>query len=234
MLIKILSDGRPAAGPREQLVFDLDDTLLDTRYRKRAILQHFAASMLGTGEIPRSDLQILAGLDHGAIRFRISHTLEESGISDPVVIKKAARFWVQRNFTSSWLREDQPFPGAVAYVRRAHATGMNIVYLTGRSEPEMGEGTLASLRRHGFPMGDHTRLMMKPSADLADLGFKQSAIEAINRLGPVRAAFENEPVNLNMMARSWPEATIFFMESLHSPDAPDVDARAVRIRSFET
>src|SRR5678816_3422606 len=68
---------------------------------------------------------------------------------------------------------DVPVRGAAAYARRAHATGVQLVYLTARPE-RMRPGTEEVLRRFGFPLpGEGVALWMKPDdPSIGDDAFK--------------------------------------------------------------
>src|SRR5690606_29410904 len=109
-------------------------------------------------------------------------------------LKSAEFFWFERFFTSEYLQFDHPYSGAPEFVQKLVDLGAQVVYLTGRDEPNMGEGTRKNLIRDRFPWNvSNTHLMMKPSFEMPDLEYKQSAAGFLRENGVLVASFENEP-----------------------------------------
>jgi len=83
----------------------------------------------------------------------------------------------------------------------------------------MAAGTLAVFGRLGFPPPDQdrVRLLMKPEAPLSDDEWKALAAARVARLGPVVAAFDNEPAHVNGYAMAWPDARCVHLDTDHSP-----------------
>jgi hypothetical protein len=75
-------------------------------------------------------------------------------------------------------------------------------------------------------------LRLKPSFEEEDLAFKRRVLRELPALGPVVAAFENEPANANLFAEEFPAALVIFIETIHSPDPPPLLPRVVRVRDF--
>jgi hypothetical protein len=132
-------------------------------------------------------------------------------------------YWGQHFFSSRHLAQDVPAPGAQDFARRIVHRGDQLIYLTGRDEPRCEDGTRASLEAHGFPMGSHTRLMMKPSSRLGDLEFKRLACEELAAQYDVAFSVDNEPENLVMFAEAFPTADICFFHTVMSPRVPEAD-----------
>ena len=131
--------------------------------------------------------------------------------------EEVRNFWNDRFFTSSYLTHDRPYLGAVEFVRNLHALGAHIVYLTGRDEPNMGEGTRANLIRDGFPWDmERTQLFMKPLASMDDLTFKKQAASLVNGHGELIASFENEPPNVAALHELLPEVMHVFLDTVCS------------------
>ena len=82
----------------------------------------------------------------------------------------------------------------------------------------MRDGTLHVLRREGFPPpdGDRVRLLMKDDLALGDDAWKEVAAARVERIGPVAAAFDNEPAHVNLYARRWPGALVVHLDTNHS------------------
>ena len=125
--------------------------------------------------------------------------------------------------------------GAAAYVQKLVSSGAKVVYLTGRDEQRMKIGTETNFRAHHFPLdGTHTVLLMKPTKDLDDLIFKKQAFNSISVMGTVVGAFENEPKNINAMGERFPEASLIFLDTIHSPAPDQTAAKVVWVKDFVT
>ena len=124
---------------------------------------------------------------------------------------------MERFFTSEACLQDVPVRGAAAYARRAHATGVQLVYLTARPE-RMRPGTEEVLRRFGFPLpGPGVQLWMKPDdPSVTDDAFKRSAHAGVASLGRLVAAFDNEPGHVNDFRETFPEAEVVLVATGHS------------------
>ena len=202
-----------AAGPSGVIAFDVDSTLLDNRPRQAAIVRDFAA----THGIP-----VLASFqpEHLVTGFDTREALARAGL-DPDSIARwlpmLRKHWVERFFTSEACLHDVPIRGAGAYARRAHATGVQLVYLTARPE-RMRRGTEEVLRRFGFPLpGPGVHLWMKPDdPSVDDEGFKRSAHARVASLGRLVAAFDNEPGHVNDFRATFPDAEVVLVATGHS------------------
>jgi hypothetical protein len=210
-----------AAAPAGVAVFDLDSTLLDNRPRQARILREYGAAA-GVRALLGARPEHWRGWD-------LRDALRSAGLSPAEVERHAAparRFWAERFFTSEHCREDVPVPGAPAYVAAMATAGARLVYLTGRPE-RMRDGTLEVLRRHGFPPPDGARvvLLMKPDAAQGDDDWKAMALHRVDALGPVVAAFDNEPAHVNLYAAAWPAACCVHLDTDCSPRPIAVLAR---------
>ena len=91
------------------------------------------------------------------------------------------------------------------------------MYLTGRDVPRMSEGTERSLKNHAFPLdGQVSRMVLKPQANLDDAEFKLEVIRDCESRYDRIWLFENEPVNLNLIARECPQVGLVFIDTTHS------------------
>ncbi len=161
----------------EQLVTDIDNTILRTERRLRKALE----------EIGREELfpQLRARYD---------------GVKALLNPEEQEAFY--RLFLSErYLHLDEPLPGAAEALRALREAGYRIVYLTGRHdspEDSMRLGTELWLVEHGFPNpGDgSTLLWMKPKRGLDDRQFKEAALKEILQLGPVRAGVGDRPSDI--------------------------------------
>lgn len=198
------------------VVFDLDDTLLQTDHRHVRILREFAAQPEVRGR-SLEDAWKLAQLEPGGLRYAIADTARLAGVSDETVLAELRSFWFARFFKNDYLRADAPVPGGPQFCRDAAEAGAVVVYMTGRDEG-MREGTEWSLRRHGFPVPDGAaiRLILKPRFDTPDLEFKTEALRRIEEMGEVVGSFENEPAHINLFHGAFPRAINVFVDTKHS------------------
>ena len=206
------------------VVFDLDDTLTDSRTRTVRILHEFS-------EV--EDVPELAQVAPAQIRYQLEDTFKDLGLNDAPLLARANAFWKERFFSNDYVARDRPIPGAPAYVRWLARQGAHIVYLTGRDEVSMRQGTLANLEHGHFPVDDETTiLLMKPDKAMDDTAYKVAAFARIQKMGTVVGAFENEPRNINAMQHAFPEAIAIYVETIHS-SKPDVPAPGIFwIRDF--
>ena len=137
-------------------------------------------------------------------------------------------FWRTRFFTSEMCRHDVPLPGAADFVNDVAGVGTQVIYLTGRHEP-MRAGSAESLKAGGFPEG---RLIMKPTLEMTDTAFKELAVGEIRPLGPVLACFDNETTHVNRLRAAFPDATVVWIQTDHSPEAEPVADGVPAIHGF--
>ncbi len=215
--------------PAAVSVFDLDSTLYSTQERNLAILREYVAR----DEAPGILRQIVDGLEASHMKWNPMEDVYHRGFTDERGQKALRRYWYERFFSSEYVKHDRPMPGAVEFVREVYDAGACVVYLTGRPDKGMGAGTRASLEAHGFPLGgERALLLLKPEFSEPDLAFKRRAVEDIRALGPVYAAFENEPANANLFHDAFPDADIYFLETVCSPDPPPLRQRIVKVKDF--
>lgn len=218
---------RRVSGSKHPLVLlDLDSTLYEVGPRTRQILHEW----LMDERSARFPLvrTALARMEHHHLGYSLRDTFKAVGLSlDAEEVRKAAeeakRFWAERFFTSRYLQYDRVYPGAAQFVRELYSLGAELVYLTGRDAPGMGDGTLENLRKDGFPIETaKTHLLLKPSASMDDLRHKQDAAEYVKKHGSLKASFENEPLNLVALYRLFPESMHVFVDTVCSdhPAAP--------------
>jgi beta-phosphoglucomutase-like phosphatase (HAD superfamily) len=227
ILAAALARARSAA-PDGIAVFDLDSTLLDNRPRQARIVQDFGRS---------AGLPALLGARPEDWRgWDLEAALLAAGLKGREVRRHYAafrRFWAERFFTSAYCALDVPLPGAAEFVRAVAAAGARVAYVTGRPI-WMEDGTLDVFRRFGFvlPDGVRTHLFMKPGDGLSDDAWKTLAREAVEGLGPVALAFDNEPAHVNAYARAWPAALAVHLDTDHSPRPVEVLAAIPSIADF--
>lgn len=213
-------------GKQPIAIFDLDDTLINTRDRSLRIINEFILQADVQSRYPE-ETKDLSGLTDDEIGYLMADTLRARSVTNPAFLKEISDFWLARFFTNEYCSNDKPNPGAAQYVRRLHMAGVKIVYLTGRNVSRMHDGTLANLQKHGFPVDDDRAiLMMKQDLKQDDLEYKKSTFPVIAQMGTVVGVFENEPANINAHHDAFPNAIAIFLDTIHSPK-PDVPEQGV-------
>lgn len=225
-----------AQGGVPVVLLDLDSTLYEVGPRTAQILKEWVQTQEAL-RFPgvRNELGRLESCHVG---YSLKDTFSALGLK---VVEFEVRealsllktFWQERFFSSEYLVHDRAYPGAARFVQEVHGTGALIIYLTGRDEPGMGDGTRQVLKRDGFPWGgERTHLLLKPAYGLPDLDHKVNASEFIRGYGKLIASFENEPANLVAIYQQFPEAMHIFVETVSSDHAAPAAKGLYRIRGF--
>lgn len=206
------------AGKTPIILFDLDDTLMDTAPRHLRILKEFCAQDAVKNKFPVEVAKIEAELAKDPkVSYSMADTVKAMGVSDKDFLDRLQKFWGPLFFSNDYLTEDAAVPGGPAYAARLKARGATIIYITGRWE-DLREGTEKALRKHGYPMPDGltVHLMMKPEKTQKDDEYKDAKLKDIAKMGEVIGGFENEPKNINIFQTHFPNGMMFFLETRHS------------------
>jgi hypothetical protein len=219
---------RVRAVPGSVVVFDLDSTLLDNRPRQARILREFGAAH----GVP----ELAAARPEHWIDWSLTRAMLAAGLAATEVerlAEDAKLFWRERFFTSEYCRDDDAIPGAREYLAAVIAAGGQIAFCTGRHEA-MRAGTVESFGRLGFPVPDSARvhLLMKPVFELGDDDWKTEAYIHLRALGPVVAAFDNEPTHVNGYRAGFPDAIAVHLDTDHSGRAVVLSDGIVSIKDF--
>ena len=220
------------------ILLDLDSTLYEVGPRTLQILNEWIASQefkLFSPEIQKA----FQKLELSHIGYSLKDTFLNLGLTQEVpdvrsAWESARKFWRARFFTHEYLEYDRVYPGAVEFVQGLYRQGAILVYLTGRDEPGMGDGTRLYLESHGFPWGgEKTHLLTKTSSEISDIEHKQGAAGFVKSIGQLIASFENEPPNLVALYECFPQAMHVFVDTFCS-DRPAKPCQGLyRIRRFD-
>lgn len=217
---------------RPLAVFDVDDTLIDCRYRKSLVFKAFAAQPEVQERWPDESEKLLA-FNWQNLCYRVADNLKLIKVSRADFGDALFQFWLKHYFTYPYLIQDRAFPRAQSFVKHCEELGAHIVYLTARDHMGMYQGTIESLKSLGFPMHPpRTHVMLKAEFSMSDHHFKVGALEQIASLGDVVASFENELINLNAMAERFPEALMYWRKTLYAPDPPAPHSRVETLLHF--
>jgi hypothetical protein len=228
-----MSERTTQSGGNPVVVIDLDDTLINTRERNFRILLDFVRQSEVRKSFPAESKRVL-GVEISQIRYLLTDTLGNIGITNSEFVAQANAFWLGRFFTNEYCRDDRANPGAAKFLHLLARAGAKLVYLTGRDWGRMGLGTSLNLQQNRFPVNtDQSILIMKEDPKQSDVTFKENQFPKIQQMGTVIAVIENEPANLNAMAKFFPTAQAIFLDTIHSPK-PDVPVeRAEWVADFK-
>ncbi len=203
----------------EVVVFDLDDTLMDLRYRGMGFYAEMAKDADLQKKFPKETQMLLDGLNLDVVGYTPEITLAGVGLLKSEYSAFAAEadaYFGSHAFTSSALSWDKPVAGAVDFVKDLFNKGAVIVYLSGRSE-NVQDASERSLKKLGFPIGvAGTALFLKPEGSKGKTSdFKGKVGVEIQKLGAVVGVFDNEPANLVEIRKVWgaKSAKLFFVNT---------------------
>jgi len=215
---ELLNEMISTAGPGMVGVFDLDGCLFDTRYRQITIFREFANR--------HQCWEIFAVKAEHFTDWDLKKPLQRIGLSDEKIEKlypALRKYWGDCFFSDDYVRMDHAMPGALDVVEACYQRGMYIVYLTGRDH-NMRRGTEEGLRANGFPYDkERTLLITKPEFKTQDSEYKKNALGTRAELGTPVLFADNEPVNVNVFKKAYPQSLTVFVETDHSflKDRPD-------------
>ncbi len=224
--VQLLNDVSQAVsyGYQPIVVFDLDDTLLDTRPRRLRVLADFISLPDTVENFPAEVARIRPLLGVSIIKKGWYKTLQPLGIKNKNFMKKLSGFSRKHLMSYQYLSRDVAIPGAVNYVRTVYKLGGMVVYITARFG-YLNNATMTALRNCGFPLPDGKRvyLYMNPGTYQNTVAYKSAILDIVDQMGCVAGGFENEPENINLFKRKYPSAHMMFLHTLHSgPEPPDV------------
>lgn len=211
-----------ARGQRSLAVFDLDSTLFDVGPRLERILIDFAAEPPHRKKFP-TQVEILKKMKIQRKDWGVWDALSRAGLHEehPEFQHALKDYWRATFFSDAYLDYDIPYPGAVEFVGELAKRGAEIVYLTGRDVARMGRGSVATLEKWKFPLGEKAQLVLKPHLSMNDAEFKTNWFLALpERTYSAVWFFENEPVNISHLRAHGSElktpVEMIFFDSTHS------------------
>jgi hypothetical protein len=163
---------RVARGEKPRVVFDIDDTLADTRARTLALAKQWDAQN-GTHHFDRLTL---AQVGHNGLDTAMAMQL-------PGPAEKAwDAFWEQAFWDGGSFGLDTPICPMVDLAKLAKAAGAEIVYLTGRVASLQG-ASVQQLQRFGLPDADAAHVACKPDQGTRTIPFKADWLAASEASG---------------------------------------------------
>lgn len=168
-------EARVQKGERVVVVFDIDNTLFDSRARTAA-----AANVYGE----QHGIQALIDLLPEDVGLNGTETAKKAGITNAAVIKDFSKFWSAFFFDGAHYDFDTPIASTIAWAKAAKKAGAEVVYLTGR-EQKAESDTRAQLEAAGLPDTDAKHVISKPATAGATPAFKASEFQKLTKTAHV-------------------------------------------------
>lgn len=217
------------------LVFDIDSTIFNVSPRNQAIFDLFCSvyspkhpilhKLTSSTRLSHEDWGLKPYIDH----------IEK----DKTLKKLALSFWKKHFFAGAFLKSDKPYNAAIELIQFLKQSGAVILYLTGRDDHRMREGTLLQLKHWKLPLDKDSNLITKPHKGMDDGDYKSDALMDCfkNYKNHPVFFFDNEPSVLEHCI--FPENTTYtpvFIKSTHSnrsqPDQNWLSLNALSYKSF--
>lgn len=218
------------SGNRPILILDLDGTVVDYTGRTYMIFQK-AIEDLG---LPDDINRLVNSIKAEDYDYYPRSNFIRIGIKDEKIVKKLTDFWDKNYFTNHYLKYDKQMPGAHEFVENILSLSMDVVYLTGRDDQNMGEGTRAWLYENKLlKRGDERcRLMMKMDLEIENFESKALNGERIGAQGQPILIIDNEPIELQTMSERFPEAFIVLVDMPNSGKPATLPDDILKIKDF--
>lgn len=168
-------------GPSALAVFDLDNTLFDTRWRTLAAARAFDAAR-GEGRFEALELEPPAPA-HVRRDGRATAAQAALGPLPGDVVEAFARYWGDYFWRPASLALDQPIAAVVAHAVAAREAGAELRFLTGRVEG-LRAATREALARVGLDASD-AALACKPDLATRTAPWKSEVLAAWSREAPL-------------------------------------------------
>lgn len=220
-----------ASGQTVRCVFDLDNTLFDTRFRTLHAAKEFDRL---------NGSHWFDGLSEATIDqvgFDGRATAAAAGLP-PAVVEAFAGFWKRSFWTPANLAHDRPIAASFELVRAAQQAGAKIAFLTGRAEswhdPNSGAptgfraDTCAQLERAGIDLAD-CELVLKPRPQDSTPHFKEALLRGWQAQGPIGFFVTEGKIDLAHIAPRLPEAHCFMLGCSIEPNHAVVPPHVPRL-----
>lgn len=182
------------------VIFDIDDTILDTSSRRFFIYKNYLTKRFHLPEIS-SNLQKAYYNFIPLIKNNINYKDSDTKIKN---------FYLELLFSEPLLYMDTPFLGFTKFFKKISASlTVPIIFLTGRPENTMKKATYEILTRYQFLMSqnDTDRLIMKSDPKIPDTIFKKLQLKHLLNLFPEEKIiiFDNESENCKIFNEILPD-----------------------------
>ena len=168
-------------GRKVCVVFDIDNTLVDTRHRTLAALRAFTQTDPALAGLTDPARARLARTPLSKVRYDGASTAAAIGLSGSQALG-FDRFWQRFFWSPENFRHDVPIAQTTRLARQAKTAGAEVYYLTGRVAA-LGSETLTQLAALGLPDADAKHLLCKPAEGVRTDAFKRQELSRLRREG---------------------------------------------------
>ncbi len=202
-------------------VFDLDETLVNSHFRK--LLAYRDAVEVLAPRFPKEAKAAAAltvyDFTEVANGYDITEIFKRIGVTNAAFIKEVDALMLPIYLSDKYMDFDSELPCATAFIRELQLRGVFVYFVSSRYKETQLEGTERSLLRMGMVRkGDSFEVILRPKG-MSSIDFKTQTFQRIARQD-VALAFENEPENLNAMGDVFPEAGLYFVKGAEMKAEP--------------
>jgi hypothetical protein len=210
------------AGVKVRAVFDLDNTVFDTRGRTLHVLREFGR-LTGSHAFANLELEDMK-VDGLETARNIVPPLSQA------VLDEVQKFWLLEFWNPDNLVHDIPVPGVLEIIRRCAEAGAEIAFLTGRAESfiddagrEKGfrEQTMAQLARAGIVVDDPDQLHLKPGRDVPTAPYKDTVLGRFKSEGMVGLFLTEGRRDIDHLIQQDPDIACFRLECSFERGGPE-------------
>ncbi len=213
------------------LIFDIDSTLVHVHKRNQAILEDFFNQ--SHQQIYSHQYNIVKKIQFKKTDWGLREVFskfEWPKNSEDFFIKIKSH-WKKHFFSNNYLKYDILVPGALDFLTFLDKDPFSeIWYLTGRHKKTMLQGTIDYFNNQKIPFIKEN-LILKPEAQWLDTEFKSDEVKKLLSRGKKTWLFENEPTNINVIQKNFPEVTNIFLKTTHSRQSPEPE-NIISINNF--
>ncbi|MDD4004618.1 MAG: hypothetical protein PHW69_05375 [Elusimicrobiaceae bacterium] len=202
------------------VVFDLDDTTFDSRYKRLLIIGDFIRQPETAAAYPVETAKITPALGNvRVIKASMRETMAALGVSNTAFIAAVSKFSNARIMTNEYLARETAVAGAPAYCNALYKSGARIVYITARRGMHR-PGTESALRSNKLPFDTPGVAIYFNERDENVIAYKKRVLSETSQSGKVIGGFENEPDNINLFSEMFPQGYMFFLNTRKSSNTP--------------
>lgn len=210
-----------ARGVKVRCVFDLDNTLFDTRWRTLACARSFDGA---------HDTSHFAGLTDDELIGFIGKNGRETALAlglAPDVVERFAAHWDVAFWRPEALAFDRPMDPPLHLIAEAMERGAEVVFLTGRVErhiDEQGrifgfrEASMAQLRAAGIEVPPE-QLVLKPDVATRTAAFKAEVLRRYDDEGEIGFFLTEGIRDTTQVRAALPECTCFLLDCTFEKEA---------------
>ncbi|MCC7072621.1 MAG: hypothetical protein IT383_14935 [Deltaproteobacteria bacterium] len=203
-----------AQGVKVRCVFDLDNTLFDTRWRTLACARSFDLAH-GTGHF--------AGLKDDELIGFIGKNGRDTALAlklPPDVVERFAAHWDVAFWRPEALAFDRPMDPPLHLIAEAMQRGAQVVFLSGRVERHIDaqgnvfgfrDASLAQLRAAGIEVAPE-QLLLKPDVATRTAGFKAEVLRRYDDEGEIGFFLTEGIRDTTQVRAALPECTCFLLD----------------------